>query len=363
MENNNKFLSKVLSLVTLATLFLALSVTWVLWGFLRTIDGISSNGVPNPTEFLFGFGSGNLGFGYGYGYGYGYGSEDDGEQTSFLSGPGGWSSTPSTSSSSGGGSGSSSSGWGWGGWSGSSSGIPITTPDTDDTDSTDDDTTTVDDQDDTPTTWATSKFTKRLYPNEKVADTCGKSIVNFDDIAGNTFEQYIIELEKISGLNGNGDGTNFAIGVPKSKSFEPNRGSTRSEYVKMILRSLCIDYSDMNSTLDDFSDGAVDSWQAKVVNKAVDLGWINANNDVFRVNDTISRAEALKIVMQAGIAESFVTPADSSFDDVSTLNWLAKYTEAALAYGIISPNAIYRPTDAVTRWESTKLIMRTIHGE
>ena len=92
MENNSKFLSKILSLVTLATLFLALSVTGVLWGFLRTIDGISDAGVPNPTEFLFGYGLGSIGFGYGYGYGYGSGDEDAGYYVTDSSGSTGGSS-------------------------------------------------------------------------------------------------------------------------------------------------------------------------------------------------------------------------------------------------------------------------------
>lgn len=86
----------------------------------------------------------------------------------------------------------------------------------------------------------------------------------------------------------------------------------------MILRALCIDYSNENSTLDDFNDGAVDSWQAKVVNKAAELGLISTTNSEFRVNATISRAEALKMVMRAGIDSSFsIVPTSSSYSDVS----------------------------------------------
>lgn len=203
-------------------------------------------------------------------------------------------------------------------------------------------------------------FTQRKYPNEPIAPTCGTSIVNFSDISGTTFEDYIIALEKISGLNGNGNGTEYTYGVPKSTSFQPNRTATRSEYVKMILRALCIDYSDMNSTLDDFSDGAVDSWQAKVVNKAADLGWISTSNATFRVNDNISRAEGLKMIMQAGIISSFEQPSTSSFADVSADTWAARYTEAALQYGIIAGNPNFRPNDAILRGESTKLIMNTL---
>lgn len=129
----------------------------------------------------------------------------------------------------------------------------------------------------------------------------------------------------------------------------------------MILRALCIDYSDMNSTLDDFSDGAVDAWQAKVVNKAADLGFITTANSTFRVNETISRVEALKIVMKAGVLTPLATPTVSSFSDVPAGSWESKYTEAALGYGIIAGNATYRPADAILRGESAKLIMNTLH--
>ncbi|MCD5384568.1 MAG: S-layer homology domain-containing protein [Candidatus Pacebacteria bacterium] len=117
----------------------------------------------------------------------------------------------------------------------------------------------------------------------------------------------------------------------------------------------------MNSTLDDFSDGAVDSWQAKVVNKAADLGFITTANSTFNVNQTISRVEALKIVMRAGILTPLATPTTSSFADVPAGSWESKYTEAALMYNIIAGNTNFRPADAILRGESSKLIMNTLH--
>jgi hypothetical protein len=129
----------------------------------------------------------------------------------------------------------------------------------------------------------------------------------------------------------------------------------------MVLRALCIDYSPMNSTLDDFSDGAVDPWQAKVVNKAVDLGWVSTNNTIFRVNEPISRIEALKIVMQAGILSPLPSVSTSSFSDVPANSWMPRYTEAAVGYGIIAPNAKFNPNNAIRRGESAKIIMNTLY--
>lgn len=339
---DKKVLSRALTIASIGTLIFALNVSGALAGFWRTVDGITDSGILNPTQFLYGFGVNDSGdFTYGYGYGYGYGDIADGNVLVT-------SSTSSTSSSGGG---------GGGGWrssssssSTSSSGLPgITSSSTSSSGGIE-----------ISTPGGSSTYTVRTYPNEPVAPTCGTSIVNFSDISGNTFESYIIALEKRSGLNGNGNGSEYTYGIPESTVFQPNRSSTRAEYVKMILRALCIDYSDMNSTLDDFSDGAVDSWQAKVVNKAADLGWITTTNATFRVNDTISRAEALKMAMQAGILEPLATPTSSSFADVVATSWQAKYTEAAVGYGIISPNTNFRPADAISRGESSKMIMKTL---
>jgi N-acetylmuramoyl-L-alanine amidase len=126
----------------------------------------------------------------------------------------------------------------------------------------------------------------------------------------------------------------------------------------MVLRALCIDYTAENSTFDDFSDSSED-WQAKVVNKASELGLITKSNSTFRPNDMITRAEALKMVMQAaGAPTSTVT--SSSFSDVDASSWVARYTEAALGFGIIAGNPTFRPSDSIKRGESTKLIMRSL---
>jgi len=203
-------------------------------------------------------------------------------------------------------------------------------------------------------------FVAREYPNEEKIESCGVSIVKFSDISGNAYEDYIIELEEISGLNGNGDGSEFSIFNPESKAFQPSRFASRSEFIKMVLRALCIDYSDMSSSLDNFSDTETDSWQAKVVNKAADLGWITTTNNEFRVNQAISRIEALKIVMQAGILSPLETPVTSSFTDVQADSWMARYTEAAISFDIIAPNTTFRPEEAITRGESAKLIIRVM---
>jgi N-acetylmuramoyl-L-alanine amidase len=132
----------------------------------------------------------------------------------------------------------------------------------------------------------------------------------------------------------------------------------------MILRALCIDYSEENGALNNFSDTDAQEWQAKVVNKAAKLGWISTTNSTFRPNDSISRAEALKMVMQAA-GVPMTNSTTSSFADVSPTSWMAKYTETAKYYGIVSGQIVdgvlkFRPTDSVKRGESTKMIIKSL---
>ncbi|MCD5384567.1 MAG: hypothetical protein LRZ97_01465 [Candidatus Pacebacteria bacterium] len=56
MKNSNTILSRVLTVATVASLVFALNVSGALAGFWRTIDGLTADGVLNPSEFLYGLG-------------------------------------------------------------------------------------------------------------------------------------------------------------------------------------------------------------------------------------------------------------------------------------------------------------------
>jgi len=225
-----------------------------------------------------------------------------------------------------------------------------------------DDDTTQEDKDDTE---IQEEFTPREYESEPKIASCGLSVVTFSDIQGHTFEQYIIQMEKISGLNGNGSWKDFNIFRKKSAIFEPNRETTRSEFIKMIFRALCIDYTNENDTLNDFSDTWVDWWQAKVVNKAVQLWWIIWENETFNADEPISRSEAIKIILKAWVVNELPEIETRSFVDVDYTSWEAQYIESGYIYWIINGQIIdgalrFRPNDSILRWETTKLIMNTL---
>lgn len=64
----------------------------------------------------------------------------------------------------------------------------------------------------------------------------------------------------------------------------------------MVLKAMGVDYSTVDTSTLSFSDVSKDSWQAKVVQKALSLGII-ANNPTFRPNASISRAESIKMLL------------------------------------------------------------------
>ncbi len=81
-------------------------------------------------------------------------------------------------------------------------------------------------------------------------------------------------------------------------AFEPDRDITRSELLKIVVEASIsseetITY-DADFTYDDIDP---DMWWAAYVSTAKRLGHISAENENFRPNDAITRAEAIKIVL------------------------------------------------------------------
>ncbi|MDD3302142.1 MAG: S-layer homology domain-containing protein [Candidatus Gracilibacteria bacterium] len=177
------------------------------------------------------------------------------------------------------------------------------------------------------------------------------TIITLKDIKNNWAKNYIIKLI-LSGLaNGYDDNT-----------FRPNQFATRVEYLKMVLLSYKIDYSQVNTSSLKFNDVIKTSWEAKVIAKAVELNIVDGNNDNFNPSKYISRAEAMKILMGTGDFQ-FKTNQISSFIDVS--GWPIKYIESANTLGIVNGqvlngNSLFKPFDNITRAEVAKIIIRSM---
>ena len=145
-------------------------------------------------------------------------------------------------------------------------------------------------------------------------------------------------------------------------NFYPENNATRAEYVKMILNAMNYD-TDVNVNSLTFADVDKNGWQAKYIAKAVELGLVSDSNVNFRPNDNISRVEAIKILLKASNIDVTDTNTNS-FSDVTT-DWMIKYTEKAKSLGIVNGQEvnwklIFRPNDSITRAEVAKIIVKSI---
>lgn len=175
--------------------------------------------------------------------------------------------------------------------------------------------------------------------------------ITLKDIEDNWAKDYIIKLILSWIANWYSDDT-----------FRPNQFATRVEYLKMVLRSYEIVYSQVDTSVLKFNDVDKSSWEAKVIAKAVELKIVDWNNDNFNPSMYISRAEAMKILMRTWKFQ-FDPEANSSFIDVSW--WPVKYIESAKSlwmvnWQIINWSPYFKPSDNITRAEVAKIIVKSM---
>lgn len=147
-------------------------------------------------------------------------------------------------------------------------------------------------------------------------------------------------------------------------TFKPENNASRAEYLKIVLGAMKIDYSSVDGSKVTFSDVDKNSWVAKVVVKASELGLIDTKNSKFRPNDSITRAESMKMLLNAASIET-TTVSVSSFADVSTSSWESKYVETAknmwiIDWQMIGSKLMFRPFSNITRAEVSKIVVKTM---
>ncbi len=90
--------------------------------------------------------------------------------------------------------------------------------------------------------------------------------------------------------------------------------------------------------------------------------WVIVDNSsdagAYRLDDTITRREMLKIMMKISGKNVEEVCANVSFSDMNTWDWGCKYGEAALENWYIAANATFRPADNISKIESLKMIMQ-----
>ena len=170
------------------------------------------------------------------------------------------------------------------------------------------------------------------------------------DINGHWAEDYILELYNNDVIGGYGDGR-----------FGPNDSITRAQIVKISLLAFELPTADGDENFTDVKSG--DWFVDYVASASGDLGIVSGYSDnTFKPNNNVTRAEALKIILVAAGVNDFdsVTP---NFTDVDTVNdWFSKYTAYAKSSGLVGgySDGTFRGNQTITRAEVCKIVVELI---
>ncbi len=169
------------------------------------------------------------------------------------------------------------------------------------------------------------------------------------------YKQELLKFKAIGIVDGYEDG-----------SFQPLKEISRTEFLKVVLISHCYYYRDMDTTTLSYGDVDKLSWQAKVIAKWKELGLINGDidkqgNPIFRPDDIITKAEAVKIMMRMSMIHSD-NPAILGYTDVS-VQWHKPYVRIGQTLGLFDPRKEWEsfyPDGGVTREDMIHLIKRLV---
>lgn len=87
-----------------------------------------------------------------------------------------------------------------------------------------------------------------------------------------------------------------------------------------------------------------------------------SSNSNYNVENTITRREMLKVMMNIS-GKTVSDTCTGKFSDMNSADWGCKYAEAALSEWYIAANATFRPSDSVTKIEALKMIMQAANIE
>ena len=157
-------------------------------------------------------------------------------------------------------------------------------------------------------------------------------------------------------------------GDPGANSFRPEADINRAEFLKMVIAARSAG-NDNQSLLfptlanESFSDVSIGDWFRDYVVVAVHHGIIDngsaANNYLFRPADSLTRAEAAKMVVVAFGLTGPVLPADN-FPDVVAGSWYESYVRIAAKHGVVEgyDDGTFKPANNINRAEAAAIVWR-----
>lgn len=149
-------------------------------------------------------------------------------------------------------------------------------------------------------------------------------------------------------INGYEDGT-----------FKPERAVTRAEFLKIIL--LSSGHPAMAGDLDRqaFPDVPMSAWYFGLVNRGLAMGVISGYPDgTFQPDRTVSRVEALKIMLRANnITESVLPTSGANFSDVAEGMWFTPYARYAMLAHLFD-GSLLRVNEMMNRGQVAEMVYR-----
>jgi len=155
-----------------------------------------------------------------------------------------------------------------------------------------------------------------------------------------------------------------ALGLVKGSDgyLRPNNPISRSEGVTLLVRA----YEKINGVIEyesnyNFDDVSSDFWAYENLQKALSIGMI-AENQNFLPQMPITRGQIAKIITKTFLDSEITETAESSFVDVPSTFWAAKYIKVMKRKGLVGgfEDGTFKPNKPVSRAEAVKMIYKAI---
>jgi len=182
----------------------------------------------------------------------------------------------------------------------------------------------------------------------KVPSFISTSTGEFQDTKGHWAESYISDMRKRGVVQGKSEGI-----------YDPDSGLSRAELTKIAINAFGIPVEEMDQK--PFPDVGLDKWYLPFVATAKKYGIINGYpNGFFKPNNPISRAEALKVIINTAGQKMELDNVKNPFFDVPENAWYASYVKFANAEGLIDVErkGQFTPGKTITRGEIAKVIVK-----
>ncbi len=145
------------------------------------------------------------------------------------------------------------------------------------------------------------------------------------------------------------------------KHFSPNSNITRAEFVALINRALNNEKARYKATFVDVSEN---DWYADDIQTSLNLGIVSGFDGKFRPNDTITREEIVKIIVEALKVSSrekdYKVGIIKFFDEEEISSWAKEYVAIASELGIIEGigDEKFAPKQNASRAQAIVMIKR-----